>query len=206
MILRVGLTGGIASGKSTVGRYLARNGAIVIDADDVVRELYRPGRPGHAALVARYGGSVLTAEGEIDRPALSRIALSTPDGARELNHLIHPLVIEEEARRMTEIESHGEPRIVVVEATLLLESGGRTRYDCIVVVDVDPETQIERAVRRGLSEIETRTRIARQMPRAERLALADFVIDSSGSIDETLQRTNEVWQRLVQLLSGRGLE
>lgn len=200
MILKVGLTGGIASGKSTVAGYLARLGAVVVDADQIVRDIYRPGQPGHRALVERFGDGILTVEGEIDRPALSRMALSTAEGASALNRLIHPLVIEEEHRRMRELDRLGRDAIVVVEATLLLESGGRDRYDRIIVVDTDPAIQLERAIARGLDEDEVRLRMSRQMPRAGRLAMADFIIDSTGSIDETHERTEKVWQDLVSAL------
>jgi dephospho-CoA kinase len=200
MILRVGLTGGIASGKSTVGRHLEHLGAVVIDADRVVAELYQPGRAGHRALVGRYGQSILTTDGEIDRAALSRTALSTPEGAAELNALVHPLVIAEEARRMATLAEGVDNRIVVVEATLLLESGGRSRYDRVIVVDTDPELQIARAVGRGLPEPEVRLRLSRQMDRTLRLDMADFVIDSSGAVEDTLRRTEEVWRQLVDEL------
>lgn len=203
MILKVGLTGGIASGKSTVGRYLAGLGATVIDADSVVHELYRPGQPGYLALVDRYGDEILTPGGEIDRAKLSRLALSTPVGAEELNRLIHPLVIREESRRLEAMEAEGDDRIVVVEATLLLESGGRDRYDCIVVVDTDPEIQIARAVHRGMPEREARVRLSRQMNREERLAAADVVIDSSGPVEQTLEQTDELWKRLTSWISDR---
>ncbi len=203
MILKVGLTGGLASGKSSVGRHMADLGAVVIDADRVVHELYQPGEPGHRALIERYGDSVLSSSGEIDRVTLSRMALSTSVGASELNALIHPLVIEEERRKLAEIESRGSNVIVIVEATLLLESGGKDRYDYIIVVDTNPEEQVTRAVKRGLSEEEARTRMSRQMARADRRALADFVIDSSGSLGETLGRANAVWQQLVAALATR---
>lgn len=204
MILRVGLTGGIASGKSTVGHHLAERGAVVIDADHVVHDLYRPGRAGHRALVELYGQSIVTPEGEIDRPALSRAALSSPSGAETLNRLIHPLVADEVARRIEAIEKEGSNRIVVLEATLLLEAGGRHIYDRIIVVDTDPETQIARAVRRGLSEEEARIRLSRQMDRQARLSSADYVIDSSGPVSETLARTDQVWTELKALLDARG--
>jgi dephospho-CoA kinase len=203
MILRVGLTGGIASGKSTVGRHLAERGATVIDADHVVHDLYRPGRPGHTALVDLYGQTILTPEGEIDRPALSRAALSTPSGAETLNRLIRPLVMDEVARRIEALETKGEDRIVVFEATLLLEAGAKALWDRVIVVDTDPETQVARAVRRGLSEEEARTRLSRQMDREARLSDADYVIDSSGPVSETLARTDEVWAELVALLDMR---
>jgi dephospho-CoA kinase len=196
VILRVGLTGGIASGKSTVARFMREMGCIVVDADDVVRELYRPGRDGHTALVKRYGPGIRTTEGEIDRPKLSSIALSTPEGAADLNTLIHPLVVAEETRRMDEADRAEVDLIGVAEATLLFESGGLLRYDRIVVVDVDPRTQIERAVARGMDRAEAELRMSRQIDRASRLAHADYVISTEGSLADTHKRTAEVCARL----------
>ena len=196
MILRAGLTGGIASGKSTVARILGELGCVVIDADGVVRDLYRPGAAGHRALVERYGAQVLREDGEIDRPKLSALALGTPNGARELNELIHPLVIVEEQRRMNAADD-GSDRVVVVEATLLLESGGRARYDRIVVVDLDPEEQVRRGTARGMEETEVRLRMSRQMPREERVAQADYIVSSEGSLSDTRARTEAVHRALL---------
>ena len=183
MILAVGLTGGLASGKSTVARIFAGLGATAIDADHVVARLYRPGQAGHEALVREYGREILQPDGEIDRPKLAGIAFASPEAAQRLNALIHPLVLAEE-RRMIEAVDDG---IVVVEATLLLEAGGRARYDEIVVVDVPPEVQLERAVARGMAREDAERRIARQMPREERLRFADYVIDNRSG-EEALQR------------------
>ncbi len=202
MILRVGLTGGIASGKSTVARILCELGCVVIDADDVVRDLYRPGRPGHRALVTRYGEAVLREDGEIDRPKLSAMALSTPERAAELNALIHPLVIEEEERRVNAAGARGDT-IVVVEATLLLESGGRSRYERIVVVDIDPEEQVRRGTGRGMSESEVRLRMSRQLPRDQRIEQADYVISSDGTIADTHVRTEAVYRCLLADLANQ---
>jgi len=182
VILTVGLTGGLASGKSTVARTFAALGAFAIDADHVVAHLYRPGEAGHEALVREYGPEILRPNGEIDRVKLADIAFATPAEAQRLNALIHPLVIAEE-RRMIDAEAErfpGRDRIIVNEATLLLESGGRGRYDRIVVVDAPPEVQVERAVARGMSRDDAVRRIARQMPRQERLRFADYVIDNGG--------------------------
>ncbi len=203
MILRVGLTGGIASGKSTVGGILRELGCIVVDADAVVRELYRPGHEGHSALVKRYGPSILTASGEIDRPKLSAIALSTPQGSVELNALIHPLVVAEETRRMDEADRSLADGIGVAEATLLLESGGLLRYDRIVVVDVDPRVQIDRAAARGMDRAEAELRMSRQIDRQTRLTHADYVISSEGTLDDTRRRTGEVCARLREDLAEK---
>ena len=196
MILRVGLTGGIASGKSTVRKIFDDLGCRTVDADAIVSELYAPGRAGHQALVETYGREILAADGTIDRPRLSIIALATPEGASQLNRLIHPLVIEEQTRRMSDLEASGVDAIYVVEATLLLESGGRERFEKIVVVDVDPPTQIRRAVARGLDAAEAERRIARQMPRSERLMFADYVIDNRGDLAELRRGTIEVYETL----------
>lgn len=197
MIVRAGLTGGIASGKSTIAKTFARLGAHVIDADAVVAKLYRPGQPGFDAIVRNYGDQILRPDGEIDRPRLSGIALATPESAAKLNALIHPLVIAEEARMIE--EEGGSPsvdRIVIVEAALLLESGGRVRYDHIIVVDLDPETQLDRAVARGMERDEARRRIARQMSREDRLRLADYVIDNSGTPEDAEVQTRAVYSKL----------
>lgn len=176
MILTVGLTGGLASGKSTVARIFAGLGAITIDADQVVARLYRPGEAGHEALLREYGTEILRSDGEIDRVRLADIAFATPESAQRLNALIHPLVIAEE-RRMVDAIDDG---IVVNEATLLLEAGGRERYDKIVAVDVPKELQVERAVARGMSREDAVRRISRQLPREERERHADYVIDNGG--------------------------
>lgn len=198
MILRVGLTGGIASGKSTITRILAGLGCVTIDADEVVTRLYRCGGEGHEAIVREYGRSVLTADGEIDRKKLADIAFATSESAAKLNALIHPLVLEEEERIM-EAEADRFPdrdRIIVVEATLLLESGGRERYDRIVVVDVEPPVQIQRAVARGLTKEEAERRMRHQMSREERLRHADYVIDNSGSRRDAENETLRIYETL----------
>jgi dephospho-CoA kinase len=196
VILKVGLTGGIASGKSTIMRNFANLGCITVDADAIVARLYRPGEGGHEAIVRTYGAGVLQPDGEIDRPKLSAIAFANPDEAKKLNALIHPLVIAEQARMIESAEARGEDAIFVVEATLLLESGGRQRFDKIVIVDVAPNVQLERAVGRGMDAAEVARRMANQMPREERLRHADYVIDNSGDTAQGLAETVRVYQAL----------
>jgi dephospho-CoA kinase len=198
MILRVGLTGGIASGKSTVARTLAGLGCVTIDADSVVTRLYRPGEPGYEALIHAYGKEILRPDGEINRPRLASIAFVDDASAKKLNALIHPLVIaqeqhviNEEARRFPDRD-----RIVVVEATLLLESGGKKRYDKIVVVDSDPPLQIERAVARGMNRQDAERRMARQMPREERKRQADYVIENNQDLGSLEAETLRVYEKL----------
>jgi dephospho-CoA kinase len=198
MILRVGLTGGIASGKSTVARTLAGLGCVVIDADEVVARLYRPGEAGYEALISAYGREILRPDGEIDRPKLASIAFVDDDSAKKLNDLIHPLVIAEEERIIT-AEAQRFPdrdRIVVVEATLLLESGGRKRYDRIVVVDSEPELQFDRAVGRGMKREDAERRSARQMSRQQRRRQADSIIENNGDLRTLELETMRVYEKL----------
>ena len=198
VILRVGLTGGIASGKSTITRILAGLGCITVDADEVVARLYRPGGAGHEAIVREYGRTVLHPDGEIDRKKLADIAFASAESAARLNALIHPLVIAEEQQIM-QAESRRFPerdRIFVAEATLLLESGGRERYDRIIVVDVEPATQIRRAVDRGMARAEAERRMRHQMSRDARLAEADYIIDNSGDRRSAEVETRKVYEKL----------
>lgn len=203
MILKVGLTGGIASGKSTIMRNFASLGCVTVDADAIVARLYRPGAAGHDAVVRTYGAGVLQENGEIDRKKLADIAFANAEEARRLNALIHPIVVDEQARMMAAAEARDDDAIYLVEATLLLESGGRQRYDRIVVVDVAPEVQIARAIGRGMTEAEVRRRIAHQMPRAERLRQADYVIDNSGDREQGLAETLRVYERLREDLAAK---
>jgi dephospho-CoA kinase len=193
VILSAGLTGGIASGKSTVRNLFAALGCHTIDADALVAWLYEPGRAGHTALVAAYGREILREDETVDRPRLANIAFSSPEEAKKLNALIHPLVIEETARRVADYADG----IVVVEATLMLESGSYAMYDKLVIVDVDPEVQVARGVARGLSEGEVRRRIANQLPREERLRHAHYVIDNSGDVGRLESETRRVHALLL---------
>lgn len=199
MKLRVGLTGGIASGKSTVRELLAGLGCHTIDADKLVAELYEPGRSGHAALIAGYGEEILREDRTIDRAKLANIAFSDPAEAKKLNALIHPIVIAETEARLARVEEG----IVVVEATLMIESGGRHRYDRIVIVDVDPDVQIERGVARGLTREEVLRRIANQIPREERLRYADYVVDNSGDREHLERETKRVYESLCADLDAK---
>ena len=203
MILKVGLTGGIASGKSTIARMFGELGCVVLDADALVAELYRPGKAGHVALVQTYGTGILRPDGEVDRQKLANVAFADATSAQKLNALIHPLVIEEEARIAAEEEKRGEDRIYVVEATLLLEAGGKQRYDRIVVVDVDPATQVARGIARGMSREEVERRIRHQTPRGERLAAADYVIDNSGDLGQATREVRRVYEALRGDLQAR---
>jgi dephospho-CoA kinase len=202
VILSAGLTGGIASGKSTIARMFAGLGCTAIDADAIVADLYRPGAAGHKALVRTYGPGIRDANGEIDRRKLGDLAFSTPESARRLNALIHPLVLAEEGRILGAFPKD-EDRIVIVEATLLIEAGNLERYDRIIVVDVPPGVQIARGVARGMAREEVMRRIAHQLPREERLRHADYVIDNSGDEAAALEEVRRVHQRLTEDLSQK---
>lgn len=208
MILSVGLTGGIASGKSTIMRMFAELGCVTCDADTLVAELYRPGRAGHDALLRTYGTEILRADGEIDRKKLADIAFVDARSAYTLNALIHPIVIAEQERLMREEEQRraGEDFIYIVEATLLIESGGRARYDKLVIVDVDPAVQLARGVARGMEASDVQRRIANQMSREQRLHYADYVIDNSGDEANAKREVRRVYDSLRADLANKKLQ
>lgn len=193
-MLRVGLTGGIGSGKSAVAALLAGHGAVIIDADLLAREAVAPGSPGLAAVVEQFGPGMLTADGSLDRPALGEIVFADPEARTHLNAIVHP-----EVRRLAAVaEQAAAPDAVVVHVIpLLVETGQQDRFDLLVVVDVDPETQLRRVLERdGLDEDQVRARLAAQATRDERLAAADVVIDNSGSLAELDAKVAELWRRL----------
>jgi len=202
VILGAGLTGGIASGKSTVARMFAGLGCTAIDADAIVADLYRPGATGHQALVRTYGAGILDANGAVDRRKLGDLAFASAEGARRLNALIHPMVLAEE-RRILAAFPPNEDRIVIVEATLLIEAGSLERFDRIIVVDVPPEVQIARGVARGMTRDEVVRRIAHQLPREERLRHAHYVIDNGGDEAAALEQVRRVHARLLEDLDKK---
>jgi len=193
VILKVGLTGGIASGKSTVARMFSERGAFVVDSDQLVRSLYEKGQAGYKAIVEHYGPSVLSPEGQIDRAALSKVALTTEERARRLNALIHPLVIAEQQRLLEAKAQEPGDGVAIVEATLLLESGGKGRFDKIIVVDVPPELQLKRGMDRGMDREELALRMSRQLGREERLASADYLIHNGASLDATASQVDRIF-------------
>ncbi|WP_310252985.1 dephospho-CoA kinase [Nocardioides sp. BE266] len=192
--MRVGLTGGIASGKSTVSAMLAELGAVVIDADLLAREVVARGTPGLAAVVEEFGDSVLTPEGDLDRPAMGAIVFADAGARTRLEAIIHPLV----HRRGAEFEAEAPADAVVVHDIPLLAEGGRAgSFDAVVVVDVPTEVQVERMVRdRGWSRDEAESRIAAQATREQRLAIATHVIDNTGSLEDLRGRVEQVYAAL----------
>lgn len=203
MILRVGLTGGTASGKSTVARMLRDLGAEVIDADGIVHELYRPGEAGHRAVVKRYGTDILNEDGTISRQKLAGLAFADAKSAAELNALIHPLVRKREEEMLSQQEQSGNDRIFVIEATLLLEAGGRERYARIIAVEAPRRAQIDRAVRRGMSAEDAERRIKRQMTPEERRRKADYVVVNDGDLAQLGEKTRQIYGQLQADLQKR---
>ncbi|MGW8945250.1 dephospho-CoA kinase [Streptomyces koyangensis] len=193
-MLIVGLTGGIGAGKSEVSRLLVEHGAHLVDADRIAREVVEPGTPGLAAVVEAFGESVLAADGSLDRPKLGEIVFADPERRAVLNGIVHPLV----GARSAELQSQApEDGVVVHDVPLLTENGLAELYDLVIVVDVEPTTQVERLVRsRGMNEEEARARMAAQAGREERLAVADIVIDNEVSLDALRGRVAEVWAEL----------
>lgn len=177
-VLLVGLTGGIGAGKSTVSAGLAARGAVVIDADAIVRELQAPGQPVLDAMVERFGPGILHDDGTLDRQAVADLVFGDDESLADLNAIVHPAVAAEIARRL-EAEA-GTDHVVVLDVPLLVESG-RNDLAGVIVVDTDPEVAVRRLVeQRGFTESDARARIARQASREERLARADLVIDNNG--------------------------
>ncbi|MEV6207810.1 dephospho-CoA kinase [Kitasatospora sp. NPDC051914] len=193
-MLRIGLTGGIGAGKSEVSRQLAALGAVIVDSDLIAREVVAPGTDGLRAVAAEFGPGVLQADGSLDRPALGRLVFGAPDRLAALNAIVHPLV----RARSAELEAAAGPGdIVVHDVPLLAENGLAPLYEKVVVVDVPDDVRLERLVRlRGMAEDEAKARMAAQATREERLAVADIVIDNSGSLDALTTRVHEVWEQL----------
>lgn len=195
MTVRVGLTGGIASGKSTVSAILAELGAIVIDADLLAREVVERGTPGLAAVVEAFGAGVLTADGDLDRAAVGALVFADPDARRRLEGIVHPLV----HARGAELEAEAAPDAVVVHDIPLLAEGGRaSSFDAVLVVDVPTEVQVERMVReRGWTREQAEARIAAQAGRAERLAIATHVLDNTGTREDLRAAVERVYAELA---------
>lgn len=196
MIL-VGLTGGIGSGKSTISSLLEGKGAVIIDADAIVREVQLPGSAVLAELAEKFGSEVLAADGSLDRQAVANIVFTDPDALKALNAIVHPAVGKEMNRRM--IEQRTTDHVVVLDIPLLTENP-REGLQGKIVVDVPVEVQVERLVKyRGFDEADARARISRQATREQRLATADFVVDNSGDLADLQPQIDKLWQWLNSL-------
>ncbi len=199
MIL-VGLTGGIGSGKSTVSGLLARKGAVIVDADAIVRDLQRPGRPVLAAIVREFGDAVLAADGTLDRARLGSIVFADAGARARLNAIVHPAVAEEMERRVEEARAGeaagaaGGGTVVVLDVPLLAERP-REGLSGVLVVDVDEEVAVARLVRdRGMREEDARARVAAQASREERRRIAGHVVDNSGDLDALARAVDDAWE------------
>jgi dephospho-CoA kinase len=203
-VLLVGLTGGIGSGKSTVSQLLAERGAVIIDADAIVRELQQPGTPVFDAMVERFGPGIVADDGTLDRAAVAAIVFTDAQAKKDLEAIVHPAVGAEMIRRLG--EHAGTDRIVIYDVPLLVESG-KKGYGAVLVVDVDPDVAVDRLVRfRGMSETDARNRIANQVPREQRLAVADRVVDNSGTVEELAAQVDDAWTWLLALERDAGVE
>lgn len=200
--MRVGLTGGVASGKSTVSEMLAELGAVVIDADQLAREVVARGTPGLAAVVEAFGPELLTTEGDLDRPAMGAVVFNDEAKRRTLEGIIHPLVFE---RIVALEEAAPGGALVVHDIPLLAESDRADTFDAVVVVDVPADLQVERMLRdRGWTQHDAESRIAAQATRVERLAVATHVIDNQGTLEELRVRVGEVYAELEGRLTAPG--
>ena len=192
-VLLLGLTGGIGSGKSTVSALLAEKGAVIIDADAITRSLQQPGQPVFDAMVARFGPGIVGADGNLDRAGLARIVFADEQAKKDLEHIVHPAVGAEMLKMMQ--DEADTDHVVVYDVPLLVEAARRAMtFAGVIVVDIDPEIAVQRVVeQRGMDEHDVRARIANQASRAERIAVADKVIDNSGTRDDLRRQVDEVW-------------
>ncbi|MDY3049692.1 MAG: dephospho-CoA kinase [Rothia sp. (in: high G+C Gram-positive bacteria)] len=196
---RIGLTGGIGSGKSTVARMLQQRGAVLIDADAISRQLMEPGQQVLAETVRIFGPGILTPSGELDRPALAQLVFSDPEARQKLNSLVHPAVRAEAARQRQAALEQGEQGLVIVEdIPLLVETGQASDFDGVLVVQTDLPVRLERLVRqRGMDEADALARIRAQASDQQRQAVASWLIDNSGAPEKTEQQVQVLWEELV---------
>jgi dephospho-CoA kinase len=199
-VLKVGLTGGIGSGKSEVSRRLVSLGAVLVDADAVAREVVEPGTPGLAAIVEEFGDEILLADGGLDRDKLGSIVFADEASRRRLNAIVHPLV----GRRAQELVDAAPPGAIVIhDVPLLTENDLAGLYDLVVVVDAPVEEQVRRlTTRRGMTEEAARARIAAQATRERRRAVADRVIDNSGTLETLTAQVDDLWAELTRRASA----
>lgn len=201
-MLRVGLTGGIASGKSTVAARMTELGLTVLNADALAHRLIEPGQPAYDDIVREFGREILRADGSVDRKKLGDIVFRDAARRERLNQIVHPRVIEAREERLQEMETQNPRGLAIVEAALLIEAGYYKKLDRLVVCSCRPEQQMERLRARGLTEEEARQRIDAQLPLAEKLRLADDVVDCSGTLEETERQTDALVARLRQLAAA----
>lgn len=196
-MLRVGLTGSIAVGKSHVCEAFRELGCHVLDADQTAREVVKPGTKGLSRIVEAFGSGVLQASGELDRKKLGAIVFADKDKRERLNAIVHPLVIEAQDEWIRGVEARDPKGIAIIDAALMIESGGYKRFDKLIVVWCEPDTQLQRLMKRdGLSKEDAEARIRAQMPQEEKKRFADHLIDTSAGFDETREQVKKVYAEL----------
>ena len=194
----IGLTGGIASGKSAVAGMLRDLGAPVVDADLVARQVVEPGTPALAEIVARFGADMVDADGRLDRKRLADEVFSDLTARRDLNAITHPRIAQASAAAFAQLATAGHA-VAIYEAALLVENRAHERLDGLIVVAVPEEIQVERLrARDGIDEAAARARLAAQLPLRDKVAVADWVIDNGGSLEETRARVAEVWRQVLE--------
>ncbi len=196
--MKVGLTGGVATGKTLVSKELKKLGAHVIDADVISREITGPGAPAYMEIINEFGEGILREDKTIDRKALGRIVFSDPEKLSVLNRITHPRIIERINSEIAALEErHGDDPLIIVDAALLIEAGLQKDMEKVIVVYADEEKQIERIMKRdGLSEREAGQRIKAQMPIALKVKYADFEVNNNGGIEETLRYVKELYGKI----------
>jgi dephospho-CoA kinase len=199
-MLRVGLTGGLASGKSFVGRHLAELGCFLVQADELGHRVLDPGGEAYEGVVAEFGREILNADGTVNRRALATLVFNQPERLEKLNALVHPPVRARSRKLIDDFAATHPDGIAVIEAAILIETGSSRTYDKLIVAVCSEEQQIERAMARDhLSREEVLDRLKRQMPLAEKVKYADYVIDTSGTKEHTIAQTRNLYQRLRKL-------
>ncbi|GAA2992769.1 dephospho-CoA kinase [Microbacterium terrae] len=194
----IALTGGIASGKSTIAGRLAEHGAVIVDADAIVRDVQRPGSSVLAEIAAQFGADVLTSDGSLDRAALGARVFGDDDAVKQLNAIVHPAVRAESARRFAAAYAADPRAVVVYDVPLLAEARASDPWDLVVVAHAPADTRLQRMVTlRGMTETDAAARLSAQVSDDERLALADVVIDTTGTLDETARQVDDLWNGLV---------
>lgn len=199
-MLKVGLTGGIATGKSYVLSVLGELGCEVMDADQTAREVVEPGQPAFEEIVAHFGGEIVGVDGRLDRPKLGAIVFNDAAQREKLNSIVHPKVFEAQARWMAEVEARNPQAVVIIDAALMIETGSYRRFDKVVVVYCEPELQLQRLMaRNNMTQEEATARISSQMPSAEKLKFADFSINTSLGFEDTRLQTVALYEQLRKL-------
>jgi dephospho-CoA kinase len=201
-MLKVGLTGGLACGKSFVGEALADMGCLLIQADELGHEVLAPGGEAYDGVLKEFGRDILAGDGTIDRRALAARVFGDAERLKRLNALVHPAVIRREEQLVAEYAKRRPDGIAVVEAAILIETGSYKRFDKMILVTCEQERQVERAMRRaGAVEADVRARLSRQMPNTEKRKYADFVIDTSGEKEDTVRQARAVYEELRRVQS-----